>query len=149
MSMKCEQAKPLIMAFLDGEIEEKERRALERHLQSCYACAKELEDFRQLKQLTEGVTLMEPEDRIWQEYWSRVYNRIERGAGAVLLALSAAALLIFAGFRAVEGLIRDPSLALSLKVAILAGIAGLALLLVSIIRERLYFWKRDRYRFVR
>ncbi len=147
--MKCEEARPLMMALLDGEIGEEDRRALERHLQGCYACAKEFESFRQLKELTEGVTLMEPESRIWQEYWSRVYNRIERGVGTVLLALSAAALLIFAGFRAVEGLIRDPSLALSLKVAILAGIAGFVLLLVSIVRERLYFWKRDRYRFVR
>lgn len=147
--MKCEEAKPLIMALLDGEIEEAQKRLLERHLQSCYACAKELEEFRQLKELTEGVTLMEPESRIWQEYWSRVYNRIERALGAVLLAVSAAALLIFAGFKAVEGLIKDPSLALSLKVAILAAIAGFVLLLVSVVRERWYFWKRDRYRFVR
>ncbi|MDZ7270361.1 MAG: zf-HC2 domain-containing protein [candidate division KSB1 bacterium] len=147
--MKCEKARPLMMALLDGEIEEKERHALERHLQTCYACAKELEGFRELRQLTEGVTLMEPETRIWQEYWSRVYNRIERGVGAVLLAVSLAALLIYAGFRVVEELIRDPSLAVSLKVAILAGIAGLVLLLLSIIRERLYFWRRDRYRFVR
>lgn len=147
--MKCEEAKPLIMALLDGEIEEAQKRPLERHLQSCYACAKELEEFRQLKELTEGVTLMEPESRIWQEYWSRVYNRIERALGAVLLAVSAAALLIFAGFKAVEGLIKDPSLALSLKVAILAAIAGFVLLLVSVVRERWYFWKRDRYRFVR
>ncbi|MDZ7337396.1 MAG: zf-HC2 domain-containing protein [candidate division KSB1 bacterium] len=147
--MKCEKARPLMMALLDGEIEEKERHALERHLQRCYACAKELEGFRELRQLTEGVTLMEPETRIWQEYWSRVYNRIERGVGAVLLAVSLAALLIYAGFRVVEELIRDPSLAVPLKVAILAGIAGLVLLLLSIIRERLYFWRRDRYRFVR
>lgn len=147
--MKCEEAKPLIMALLDGEIEEAQKRLLKRHLQSCYACAKELEEFRQLKELTEGVTLMEPESRIWQEYWSRVYNRIERALGAVLLAVSAAALLIFAGFKLVEGLIKDPSLALSLKVAILAGIAGFVLLLVSVARERWYFWKRDRYRFVR
>ncbi len=147
--MKCEEAEPLMMALLDGEIEEAQRRLLERHLQSCYACAKELEEFRQLKELTEGVTLMEPEARLWQEYWSRVYNRIERALGAVLLAVSASALLIFAGFKAVEGLIKDPSLALSLKVAILAAIAGFVLLLVSVVRERWYFWRRDRYRFVR
>jgi len=147
--MKCEEARPLMMALLDGEIEEADRKSLERHLQGCYACAKELEGFRQLKELTEGVTLMEPETRVWQEYWSRVYNRVERGLGAVLLAVSAAALLIFAGFKAVESLVRDPSLALSLKVAVLAAIAGFALLLVSVVRERWYFWKRDRYRFVR
>lgn len=147
--MKCEEARPLMMALLDGEIEEAQRKDLERHLARCYACAKELEGFRQLKEVTEGVTLMEPESRIWQEYWSRVYNRIERGLGAVLLAVSVAALLTFAGFKAVEGLIRDPSIAISLKVAILAAIVGFVLLLLSVLRERLYFWKRDRYRFVR
>jgi len=85
-SMKCEEARPLMMALLDGEIEEADRKSLERHLQGCYACAKELEGFRQLKELTEGVTLMEPETRVWQEYWSRVYNRVERGLGGVRAA---------------------------------------------------------------
>jgi hypothetical protein len=36
-----------------------------------------------------------------------------------------------------------------LKAGLLVLIAGLAILLVSVSRERLYFWQKDRYRNVR
>jgi len=36
-----------------------------------------------------------------------------------------------------------------LKIALLALTAGLAILFVSVLRERLYFWSKDRYRDVR
>jgi hypothetical protein len=36
-----------------------------------------------------------------------------------------------------------------LKAGLLALIAGMAVLFVSVLRERLYFWKKDRYRDVR
>ena len=53
------------------------------------------------------------------------------------------------GFKAVEALIKDPAVEVILKVTILAFIAGVAVLFVSILRERLYFWKKDRYKDVR
>jgi hypothetical protein len=36
-----------------------------------------------------------------------------------------------------------------MKVGLLALIGGLAILLVSVARERVYFWSRDRYKDVR
>jgi len=35
------------------------------------------------------------------------------------------------------------------SIGLLTLIAGLAILFVSILRERLYFWRRDRYKDVR
>lgn len=147
--MTCQNYKNLMMGYLDNELEEEQKKAFEQHLASCPECAAELEEFRQLKQITDEVTLVEPEDRIWQQYWANIYNRIERGVGWILFSVAAILLIIYGGFRAIEEIIRDPTVGVILKIALLALIAGLAVLFVSVLRERLYFWKKDRYKDVR
>jgi hypothetical protein len=63
-----------------------------------------------------------------------------------MMSVAGIALLIFFGFKAVEALIRDKTVGLMLKIGILAFIAGIAILFVSIMRERLYFWRKNRYK---
>ncbi len=147
--MTCPDFKSLMMGYLDDEIDDEQKQALEQHLASCEQCRSELEGFKKLKQITNDVTLLEPEEQIWQQYWSGVYNRIERGVGWILFSIAAIALLIYGGFKAIEEIVTDPAVDKILKVALLGLIAGLAVLLVSIIRERLFFYKKDRYKDVR
>ena len=147
--MACDDYKDLLMSYLDDELSAEQRRQFEEHLAGCPDCAGELEEFKKLKAITDEVALVEPEDRIWQDYWSNIYNRIERGIGWIMFSVAAVALAIYCGFRAIEELIRDTGVEVALKVGLLALIAGLAILFVSVMRERLYFWKRDRYKEVR
>jgi len=147
--MTCQNYKDLMMGYLDNELEDEQKRTFEEHLKSCQDCTRELEGFRKLGQITDGVTLMEPEDRIWEQYWTSIYNRIERGIGWILFSVAAILLMIYGGFKAIEEIIRDATIGLILKCGLLALIAGLAVLFVSVLRERLYFWKRDRYKDVR
>ena len=49
----------------------------------------------------------------------------------------------------IEEMIKDPNIETMLKVGLLALIVGLAILFVSVLRERLHFWQKDRYRNVR
>jgi predicted anti-sigma-YlaC factor YlaD len=147
--MTCQDYKDLMMAYLDNELDDEQRRAFEQHLSSCSVCANELQEFQRLKQLTDNVKLIEPEDRIWQQYWSGLYNRIERGLGWILFSVAAILLVIYGGFKMIEEIIRDQTVGALLKVGLLALIVGLAILFVSVLRERLYFWKKDRYRDVR
>jgi predicted anti-sigma-YlaC factor YlaD len=147
--MTCSQYKDLMMGYLDGELDDAQKKTFEQHIESCKDCAAELEQFRKLKDVTDSVKLAEPEDVLWENYWSGVYNRFERGIGWLLMSIAGIALIIYGGFRAVEAIIKNPTVEVILKVAILAFIAGLAVLFVSILRERLYFWKKDRYKDVR
>lgn len=147
--MACDDYKDLLMSYLDDELSDEQRRQFEEHLAGCPDCAGELEEFKKLKAITDEVALVEPEDRIWQDYWSNIYNRIERGIGWIMFSVAAVALAIYCGFRAIEELIRDTGVEVALKVGLLALIAGLAILFVSVMRERLYFWKRDRYKDVK
>jgi hypothetical protein len=95
------------------------------------------------------VTLVEPEDRLWQDYWGGVYNRIERGVGWIVFSVAAILLTIYGGFKMIEEIIKDPTIGMLLKAGLLALILGLAILFVSVARERVYFWSKDRYRNVR
>jgi len=147
--MTCRNYKDLMMAYLDNEIDDEQKRAFEEHLASCTQCTQELKEFEKLKQLTDGVTLAEPEDRIWQQYWGNVYNRVERSMGWILFSVAAILLTIYGGFKLIEEIIKDQTVGMLLKVALLVLIAGLAILFVSVLRERFYFWKKDRYRDVR
>jgi predicted anti-sigma-YlaC factor YlaD len=145
----CNDYKDLLMGYLDNELNDEQKRRFEEHLAGCPECASELEEFRKLKTITDEVTLVEPEDKMWQEYWDGIYNRIERGVGWIVFSVAAILLIIYGGFKMIEELIKDPTVGMILKVGLLALIAGLAILFVSVLRERVYFWKKDRYKDVR
>ena len=147
--MTCDDYKNLMMGYLDNELSAEQKRRLEEHLAACQQCSSELAGFRKLKAITDEVTLVEPEDRLWEEYWDGIYNRIERGIGWIVFSVAAILLTIYGGFKLVEQIVKDPSVETFLKVTLLALVIGLAILFVSVLRERLYFWKKDRYRNVR
>jgi predicted anti-sigma-YlaC factor YlaD len=147
--MTCHDYKDIMMGYLDNELSNEQRRQFEEHLTGCSECKAELKEFRKLKAITDEVTLVEPEDKIWQDYWSGVYNRIERRVGWIVFSISAILLAIYGGFKLIEEIITDSSVGMLLKAGLLVLIAGLAILLVSVSRERLHFWQKDRYRNVR
>ena len=147
--MTCPEYKDLMMGYLDDELDQQQKDKFEQHLKSCKDCSAELEQFKKLKRITDSVALAEPEDKIWQQYWSCVYNRIERGIGWIMMSIAGIALLIYGGFKAIEQMIEDPNISIALKITMLAFIAGIAILFVSVLREKLYFRKKDRYKDVR
>ncbi len=147
--MTCHDYKDLMMGYLDNELSDEQKRQFEEHLDGCSECTNELKEFRKLKAITDEVTLVEPEDRIWQDYWNGVYNRIERSVGWIVFSVAAILLTIYGGFKLIEEIIKDATIGMLLKAGLLALIVGLAILFVSVLRERLYFRQRDRYKDVR
>lgn len=147
--MTCHDWKDMMMGYLDNELDEEQKKAFEEHLKGCPECRKELESFKSLKAITDDVALVEPEDKLWQDYWSGVYNRIERDTGWIFSSIAVIILIIFCGFKLIEKVIENPQVEFIFKLGLVMLIIGLAILLVSVLRERLYFWKKDRYRDVR
>ena len=147
--MACEDYKDLMMGYLDEELSSEQIRRFEEHLRTCKQCSSQLQEFRQLKAITDQMTLVEPEDRLWQQYWDGIYNRVERSIGWMIFSVAAILLTIYGGFKAIEALIIDPTVGLLLKIAMLALLVGLAILFVSVLRERIFFWTKDRYKDVR
>ena len=147
--MTCHDYKDLMMGYLDNELSDEQRNQFEEHLASCSECKGELKEFQKLKAITDEVTLVEPEDKLWQDYWTGIYNRIERDLGWIIFSVSAILLTIYGGFKLIEEIVTDATTGMLLKLGLLALIIGLAILFVSVLRERIYFWSKDRYRNVR
>ena len=147
--MTCRNYKELLMGYLDNELDNEQREDLERHISSCAECSAELKEFRELKKITDEVTLVEPEDKMWEQYWGSIYNRIERGIGWILFSIAAIVLVTYGGFKVIEDVVKDPTVGVVLKAGLVVLIVGLAILFVSVVRERIFFWKDDRYKEIR
>ncbi len=137
--------KRLLMGLLDEELSSKEEGELRLHVKECEECRRELEEFTEMKGVISKMKYKEAPDEIWDKYWSKVYNRLERGLSWILISIGAIILLFYGGFKAVESLVKDPTLAVFLKVAILLLLAGLIVLFVSVVRERIFTYKKDKY----
>jgi predicted anti-sigma-YlaC factor YlaD len=144
--MKCEEVKPYLMSHLDGEIEPEKKAEIERHLAECEECRREYQAFVKLKQETDKMKLADLSDELWSGYWKGVYRRVERGAGWVFLSIGAMILLCFGAYQFFRELLGDPNISLIVKIGVSMGSLGAIVLLVSIIRERLFLCKTERYK---
>lgn len=136
----------LMMAALDGEIDEAGRRELDDALERDAALREEWESLHRAKDATRRVALRSPPDEVWDGYWTSVYNRTERGIAWLLVTVGAAVLVGWGAWVALDALLRDSGLPVFLKIAVLVLVAGGALLLVSVIREKWFTARRDPYR---
>src|SRR3990172_7652523 len=67
------QAKKLMTAYLDGELTTGQKQKLDRHIQSCTLCQKELDEYTKLNSVLE--TLPKEESRT-EYYWQTQKNNI-------------------------------------------------------------------------
>ncbi len=143
--MRCEEFQSLITGYLDGELSDEQRTALEIHLADCQGCQRELAEERELKAGLERVAFREPADDELERFWQSVYNRTERGLGWILFTVGAIALLSFGVIMLIGELFVDSEVSWIVKIGVVAVIAGAVLLFVSILRERLAVRKTDKY----
>ena len=141
-----ERVRRLLMSGLDGELPAEEREELERLLGSDTSVRAEWDRLVRLKEVTDTMKLQQPSDEVWKDYWGSVYVRLERGIGWVLLSLGAIVLISYGLWIGAQELIADTEMPLYLKGAILATTVGVVVLLVSIVREKLFVGRRERYK---
>ena len=140
----------LMMAALDGEISEQEREELGRILEGDAALRREWTQLERVKEVTSTMVLGEPPEEIWDDYWrTGVYRRIERGIGWILVSVAALALVGFGLWHAIGALLADSEVPAFVKIAVFALFMGGAVLLASVIREKLFMRSKDPYRKVK
>jgi anti-sigma factor RsiW len=132
------------MGFIDGELTADEARRLEDHIAVCPTCRGELASYQQLGQV--AATMATEELHLNTDLaWERIYDRIARGVGWVLLWIGIT-LLAGAGLWSLGAeFLMDPEVSIVVRAGVGALAAGALLLLFSILRERLYRRKSERY----
>ncbi len=136
----------LLAGYVDGELTDQQKVAFEQALQQDPELRAELQEFRKLKEVTGMVRYADLPPEVWDGYWQNLYRKTERGVGWILFSLGAIVLLSFGLFQFFSQLYIDPGVPIWIKVGVTALGFGCVILLVSFVRERLFAYKRDRYR---
>ncbi|MBN1271878.1 MAG: zf-HC2 domain-containing protein [Candidatus Aminicenantes bacterium] len=108
--MKCSKAKKLISEYVDGELDDKQSRMLEEHLDKCPECSRLLVDFQKIVEDAENLDPYSPSEYAWENIKSRLTGGLSTfpaeepqgrrkmnllfGSPALKFGLSAAAVLI-------------------------------------------------------
>ena len=82
----------------------------------------------------------------WEDYWSHIYNRLERGISWIFISIGAILVLSFAAWQWISHLFADTQMHPVLKVGILTLAIGILILFISIFREKIMVRKVDKYR---
>ena len=137
---------PLLSAYVDGELDPPDVDRVEAYLETSPEARREVEDLRRLKQLTGAMRLKAAPAEEWEVFWQSVYNRTERSIGWLLFLLGATVLGTWVVWMLAEALLNTDSLPIWIKGAIIIGMAGVFVLVVSVIRERIFKRSRTRYK---
>jgi len=146
MTVDKEKFQALMMGALDSELNAAEQQEFDKMLAGDKNLQKEFAQYKKLKEATSTMQFKSPGPEVWDHYWGAIYNRIERGIGWSLFSVGAAILLTFFGFKFIEAVVNDPGLAFIAKLGILLSVGGLAVLFVSVAREKFFTRKHDPYR---
>jgi len=130
----------LLSGYLDGELTQGDAQKVRLHLEDCAECRRLYDELRDLQGLARSTVFRMPTDDQWREMPVGGASRIARGLGWLFLMVWAVLVTGFAGWQ----LLVSPQ-NLFLKVLLFAGVAGLALVFLSALLDRLRHRRTDRY----
>jgi len=144
-----ERFQQLLMGAVDQELSAAEQEEFEKLIQQNPDFKSEWTKFKSMKEVLVTMKFKNLPEKMWDNYWLNVFNRLERGLAWILVSIGSVILITYGLFKAVEEMFQDQHLILIVKVAIIAILAGLVILLISVIREKLIVRRSDPYKEVK
>jgi anti-sigma factor RsiW len=140
-----EQVEALLSAYLDDELTQAEAQRVELHLEECGECRAALREMRRIQQLTAAIEFRQPPEGALEAIEQRLSVRGPRWGGWALIIIGLVAWVVY-GLALALRRPRWPTVP-----ELLAGLVviGLALLFLSVLRQRLLERRHDRYRRIR
>jgi len=132
----------LLSGYIDGELTQQQRQRVAIHCSDCAVCASELDELGKLRAEIGAAKLSEYGEDKWRESMSDTSVRSSRGIGWFLLIGG----VLLAGGIGVFGFVTDPDVEWYVKLITGAIYGGLALLFISVLRQRLVEQKSDKYK---
>ena len=136
-----ETMRAMISGYLDGELDPGERVRFEAYAAAHPEFRREIEEMRGFVQTASHMQPPPVADEEWEKFLDNVYNRMERRIGWILTMVGAAGLLVLALYFMVV----LPWAPAPIKFAAEVLVAGLGVLFLSVLRQRLVVRKHDRY----
>ncbi len=132
----------LLSGFVDGELTQQQRQLVTLHCENCIECQGNLVSLRELRERIGNANLSEVGEDKWRETMNDTTVQTTRSIGWLLFI---AGLLVAVGIGLV-GFVFADDIPVGLKLLLVAIYGGLALLLFSVLRQRLIERKTDKYK---
>ena len=132
----------LLSGFIDGELTQQQRQFVTLHCDNCETCCEELARLKEIRERVGKSALSEAGEDKWRETMDDSTVQFTRGIGWLIFIIG---LLAIAGVGLV-GFIVTNDLSIGMKLIFIAIYGGLALLLISMLRQRLIERKTDKYK---
>lgn len=143
---RIDRVRELLMRALDDELDSAQHDEFERLLSDNPELREEWNHLSRLKEVTANMKLRNPPEEMWDGYWTSVYSRFERGLAWILVSVGAIVFGSWGAWAVVRDLMADNDLPTFVKWGMLALIVGLVMLLVSVLRHRIFVSKSDPYK---
>ena len=147
--MNAHEEKDLLMGYIDEELSPEDIVRFETHLSECEECKDDLKQFKELDEIVSPVEFITPEDKLMDNYWSKPYRKIERKIGIISLLFGFSVLIGFGLIEFGTELWFESNLPVFVKFSIYSAITGVIILVISLLREKLFLRKKQRYSEVR
>lgn len=136
----------LMEKYFENELNESEQIYFDKLLSSNQEFKREFEEQKKMKEVFRKMKFINPSDKLWDGYWEKSYNRTERGLGWLAVFLGLLILIGFASVEFVNQLYADNSTPVIIKIGTVSLVFGLLVLLFSVLREKLFTYKNDKYK---
>jgi len=136
----------LIERYFDEQLSAVEKEEFESLLQNNKELQKEFEEQKQIKEVLKKMSLKNPSRDIWDGYWLGIYNKIERGLSWIAIFVGALIFFGYVSFEAVNAFINSTHTPPLVKTGIGILFLGVLVLIFSLIREKIFTSKHDKYK---
>ena len=80
--MRCQQVQPHLLALIEGDLKQRKRQKVARHVAACPACASAMHSLRRTLRVVQTIAVPEPSPAFWQEFGTALRQRIRRAEAA-------------------------------------------------------------------
>jgi len=136
----------LLEKYFENNLTDSESQEFETLINSNAKLKQEFEEQKKIKEVLKKMTLKNPSKEVWDGYWLGIYNRIERGIAWIAISIGAIIFFGYASIEAVNSFINDTQTPPIVKVGISILFFGALLLIFSLLREKFFTSKHDKYK---
>lgn len=132
--------------YLDNDLSPSEKEEIENIFLQEPNYKTELEEQKKVKEVLKKMTLKNPSKEMWDGYWLGIYNKLERGIAWIAVSIGFIIVAAYAVIKAVNSFLADTQTPVILKFGIAALVIGVLILLFSVLREKIFTHKKDKYK---
>ena len=145
MNTDSDTIRPLLSAFIDGELTPDESITVNDALMRSADLREEYERLLETSQRLDAVSTIEPDEAILNELWRSPFSRFARNAAITMIAGGYLILILWSAFIL---LFTDETPVIP-GIAYAALVIGFLLLLAILVRNRLKTWQHDPYKHIK